>query len=680
MPIQVQGPDGQLLEFPDGTDRETMRSAMQRRYGGPQQPKADPLAAYTRAAQGTGSFASPRAAAAKGNPANNSAFAGLITGDRPKSAPIYARGPLGKASVGAQIGGALDAFQHHVMNIPHGLAQLVEHGVNAAANAAMPESSGIRQYINRTVAQDDAALRNREAAYQGRTDGIGASYIGAGAGEVLPWMVGIGELKAAGVLPKLKPVSQVAGFGNKAANVAAKAGLLAAEGGAMAAAQPVTEGDYGRTKAAQVATGAVAAPVIGAVAGGLGKAAGARKYLTAAGRDEIAGKRLSKIYGTDPATLARLRQQSSVPGFVPTPAQALQTPEAIQAERILRNGGMTAPAFAQAEAANNAALRGVVSNIAQEANPLAVAQAKAARTAATQPYYDSLVGQRIPVRSIIDDLDGLEQSGLGTVPNVKTAVNSLRQEILNRAQYGSIDASVLSGIRENVHRHLGDMPTDQEKKALGPIANSIADALDAGVPGYRANLAAYAQKSQPISDIRAGRQFLDAIDSGSRDALGGQNVSLNQVRSILAKDDKAKFGMSSGARSQLEALLDAAQQRSTTNNTIAASGPGTAADALRGASPFWQRLMQQAVGGVGAGVGTFAGGPMGAIGGYLAGVGASEGASALNNAVLRQMGNKAASAPLTAEAIEAYLRANNPSMLPNYYAPASALLPYSTQP
>lgn len=41
MPIQVQGPDGQLLEFPDDTPRETMKAAMQKRYGAPQQSKAD---------------------------------------------------------------------------------------------------------------------------------------------------------------------------------------------------------------------------------------------------------------------------------------------------------------------------------------------------------------------------------------------------------------------------------------------------------------------------------------------------------------------------------------------------------------------------------------------------------------------------------------------------------------
>lgn len=41
MPIQVQGPDGQMYEFPDGTDRETMRSALAKRYGSPSQPRPD---------------------------------------------------------------------------------------------------------------------------------------------------------------------------------------------------------------------------------------------------------------------------------------------------------------------------------------------------------------------------------------------------------------------------------------------------------------------------------------------------------------------------------------------------------------------------------------------------------------------------------------------------------------
>lgn len=36
MPIEVEAPDGTVVEFPDGTSPETMRAAMQRRYGRPQ--------------------------------------------------------------------------------------------------------------------------------------------------------------------------------------------------------------------------------------------------------------------------------------------------------------------------------------------------------------------------------------------------------------------------------------------------------------------------------------------------------------------------------------------------------------------------------------------------------------------------------------------------------------------
>lgn len=49
MPIRVEGPDGVTLEFPDGTSQETMRVAMQRRYGAPrQQPRQENPRNYAR--------------------------------------------------------------------------------------------------------------------------------------------------------------------------------------------------------------------------------------------------------------------------------------------------------------------------------------------------------------------------------------------------------------------------------------------------------------------------------------------------------------------------------------------------------------------------------------------------------------------------------------------------------
>jgi len=62
MPIQVQGPDGQMLEFPDGTPRETMKAAMAKRYGAPKsaaQPQQPEQAADPSEGGSTLQFATP---------------------------------------------------------------------------------------------------------------------------------------------------------------------------------------------------------------------------------------------------------------------------------------------------------------------------------------------------------------------------------------------------------------------------------------------------------------------------------------------------------------------------------------------------------------------------------------------------------------------------------------------
>lgn len=127
----------------------------------------------------------------------------------------------------------------------------------------------------------------------------------------------------------------------------------------MGLTTPVTEdGDYGSQKGSQVATGAVAAPLLAAGLGGAGAAiGGARRvgrYLTDTGRDSIANERVARMLGEE--SLPAL-QASGRGGFTPTPAQAIGTPEAVQAERVLRNDARTAPFFAQQESANNAAVR-----------------------------------------------------------------------------------------------------------------------------------------------------------------------------------------------------------------------------------------------------------------------------------------------------------------------------------
>jgi hypothetical protein len=90
-----------------------------------------------------------------------------------------------------------------------------------------------------------------------------------------------------------------------------------------------------------------------------------------------------------------------------------------------------------------------------------------------------------------------------------------------------------------------------------PVTSKIADTLDAGIPGYRDYLAAYSHHSAPINDMEAGRALLGAINSGGRDAGGNQTVSLNAIKQLIAKDNKARYPMSPEARAQAEAMLEA---------------------------------------------------------------------------------------------------------------------------
>lgn len=199
--------------------------------------------------------------------------------------------------------------------------------------------------MNEQVAQ-------RERAYQTRTGDTAASYAGAVAGEVLPWMYGVGEARALGLLPKLAKTAEVPSLLGKVGNVTAKTGLLAGEGATMGAAAPVVEDrPYWEAKTGQVLTGAVAGPLTAAAAGSAGLANKGATYLgrlaTAGGREKIAALRFAKMLEGDPQAVAALNSaQGLVPGEAPSIAQVLtHDPKYLQMERALRNNPHAGPAF-----------------------------------------------------------------------------------------------------------------------------------------------------------------------------------------------------------------------------------------------------------------------------------------------------------------------------------------------
>lgn len=551
-----------------------------------------------------------------------------------------------------------DAVQHHVIDSIKGVGQLGAHGLESALGALGLDSFAAQQHAVNT--SNDASLRKREASYQRRTpDGV-ASYGGAAVGEVLPWLYGAGELRALGLLPK---VEKGVGLLGKAAEIGKKGGLLALEGGAYGASRPaLDDGGFASQKVGQIAQNAVLNPLTvgglhvgGKGLQGLGWLA---KYATPAGRDVVANARVDNLLKVDPA---QLRVPSSISGLDFTPAQVLQTPEAVQAERILRNNGHSAPAFAAKESANNAVLRQTVANVAGLDDQMTAAIA--ARRARAQAFR----GQSLPDEGsalvdptpVVGLLQKLTLAGNDTVRGAAKKHLSLLQQHMEK-NGGMIPATALDDIRQGVGSTLRSIPqhgavTPQEVAQYAPVSTAITDTLERAVPGYRDHLAAYASDSAPINDMEAGRSLLAAIDSGTRDGGGNQAVSLAPVKALLSKDNRAEYPMSDTARQQIEAVMEALQQRSVAHNSIAAAGPGTAADAGRSlqASPLLMRILNHAGTGMGGLLGYGMGDSMGGMAGLLAGATATEGAQALNAQVAKRVGEKAASAKLAAEAIEA---------------------------
>lgn len=339
MPIKrVQFPDGSIhrIEVPEGATDEQIIN-----------------------------FVKDQHPAAQNTNANDSDFASMVGGKKPASfydkmhRNIELLPVVGGAA--ASLVDAGDAVQHHVLNAVHGPAQLLGHTLESGADAMLGPDSSVAKWLHADNAYDTRRLGKREADYQARVPNNAGTYIGAGVGDVLPWMYGMGELRAAGLLPKIT--------NGGLTGLLLKGGALATEGGAIGATQPVIEdGSYGQQKAAQIGVGALAAPLAAAgmkgATAGLGGLASLSRYATPAGREMVADSRVGRLLGDDPVTLAQLRQDSGIPGYEFTPAQAIGTPEAVQAERVLRNNGNTAPAFAARESANNAALRNHVAGVA----------------------------------------------------------------------------------------------------------------------------------------------------------------------------------------------------------------------------------------------------------------------------------------------------------------------------
>lgn len=406
-----------------------------------------------------------------------------------------------------------DAFAHHLENLPLGAAQLVGHGITSAADAALSPDNSVRQAIDGTNANFDNNLKQREQQYQSSVPTNTASIVGAGLGETLPWATGLGELRAAGMIPE-------------ATTLTGKLASLAAEGGAMGAGSPVTgKGSFAAQKIGQIGIGAATGPI----------AYGAGKMLGMAGSgvantlehirnpQAIADADIASRLGIDPMTIAKLGSAPvSVPGEVRSATQVLAGPQSVALDRLMRNNPQAGLAFAHTDIANDAARRNVIQSIAKD--DTAYQAAKDTRTAATQPYIDANLTDSMPVtrwsgaqdafQSVLDNPSRMPSADFDAVKQAQQIVGKVRSEAMQEddalAEMKDLHASVSTQKAQNAFQ-----------SAQSAIDNNMVDPSNV---------------LKSIATIRNGPLGVDARRGADLDALTSSITSGTNIRGMIGTD------------------------------------------------------------------------------------------------------------------------------------------------
>lgn len=248
-------------------------------------------------------------------------------------------------------------------------------------------------------------------------------------------------------------------------------------------------------------------------------------------------------------------------------------------------------------------------------------------------------GAMVDPISVVKTLKNLSLDG-----NVVVSSAAKRQLAILKSNMdgnGNVSAKALDDIRQNVRDTLFEVskgsPDKRTQTAYAPVASQIVRTLDKQIPGYRSYLRTYADKSREPNTIEAGRQFLDAINSGAIDPSGNSLLTLNQSKVFNKALDKKRYGIDPKAREALRDVYQSQRQDSITNNALGIANSQTEFNKSNRLGGLLFGSVEDSRPGmlaraIGAGAGGAIGGSMAAPGtGAIAGLAAVEGISAMVN-------------------------------------------------
>ena len=537
-----------------------------------------------------------------------------------------------------------DAFGHNIMKPYHAAAMFVQKGIQSGLNQ-LPANQ-VTDYWNRTTESDREELARQEAEYQKNVPNTAASYTGAVTGAIAPYVAGgAGELLqgagkgAANLLP------------NAAPNIVKSMVSSGTQGALIAPTIPITSPDYwnqfeknlGLSTAIGTALPLAAAPFKWAynqlkgviepvfrpettasrVLDRLSPGSNALptpevpRNMPALAADEIPRSMPPLTADTTPRNMPALTSalpQSpiapspgalpptnmvppappavpQVPGYKFTTAQTQGGPDLIAAEKAIRNNPELRPAFDVRDAQNNMAIWDQIKRFIGSTDQLNAA--KAARDNTLAPLRTQVLQNPVDAQPLIDSLDALTKSNLGTNPTIKRTatglISGIREGITNTGAGGSlISPDLLDGYRQNVGAFLRDNASGvvvgtREEAAFVPVKNLITDAIDGANPGYRDYLAKYAQMSQPINSMEAANAVADHFANRAVDVFRNPRIELTGFNTALNKVQNLDYGLSPEADAAFEAIRHDLQA-STASSALRTPGSDTVYNAQ---APSW---------------------------------------------------------------------------------------------
>lgn len=399
------------------------------------------------------------------------------------------------------------------------------------------------------------------------------------------------------------------------ANTLAGAGAIGAVQGLL---EPTSADESAIKNMAIGAAGGAGGVMLGRAVMGAAQAGKALvEPFTAKGRDQIAGRVLSR-FAANPAAITAAKGGKTATGAVPTLAEETGDAGLARLQDALRSvdpqiNNMIGGRLAENNAARVQALQSLASTAAKRD------AAEAARKTASQPLYQQATQAAYTVDDRLADL--LQR------PAVRQAMERAKTLAQNKGRVTTFDVSPGNpysglGIPDNKSRQItgqalqdlkmamDDMLSDPQSGFAGKAGDAVRDLrgqlvgwMEKANPAYKAARTTYADLSKPLNAMDVGDEIARRATSNTNDLAGNPRMQANALLGLL-RDEETLLRRATGRRElksldQVMTPQDLALLRQVAGETdraaavaSAGNGPGSAT-AQRMAS---QNVLQQLVG------------------------------------------------------------------------------------